>query len=574
MVGVIAEVDVLREAIGELNQLRQILQVVVKHGFGDLLDRARVFERLRLKLPRTDEDRSRAPAERVARMLTELGPAFIKMGQLLSTRPDLLPPEYIEALSVLQDHTPAFDFEQVEEIIREDLGAAPEKVFAGFEREPLASASIAQVHAASLHDGRMVVVKVRRPGIEQTVRSTLDVLYTLAQLLEGATEETRLFEPSAIVREFDRAIGREMDFAAEAENLRTFARNFSARQNLICPQPIDELCTERVLTMTRMDGRRVDELEPGSEEARQVALALIEGFYQQAFEDGFFHADPHPGNLVVIEGGRVGLYDFGQVARLTSTERSTLVLLGLGILLKDADTVARIVYRIGSARNRVNLAELKQDIGQALESSLEKRLNEINATDVLRRLVSLALDHRVRVPPEFTLAVKALVTVEGTVRRLAPGLEPAQVATPYVKKMLVEHYSLNDLRGAAGRMLFQLSNFFGQMPQQLSQILLDLECGKLSVQVQDQQVPQLRRNLRAIGMDLFWGLVAAGLLAGALPSLLAEPPRAGAWWAVALAGLIAATVTARFYLGPFWERLSLRQWLERRWERRRAGHRR
>jgi len=556
----------LKETVRELNQLRQILQVVVKHGFGDLLDRARVFERLHLKRPGTAEDRSRAPAERFASMLCELGPAFVKIGQILSTRPDLLPAEFIEALSRLQDQAPPFAFSQVERIIAQDLGRPPQELFKRLDERPLASASMAQVHAAELFDGRQVVVKVLRPGIESQVRGTLDVLYTLAQLLEGVSNETGIFQPAAVAQEFDRAMSRELDLVAEAENLRTFAANFASRRSMTCPAVIDEMSTARLLTMTRLEGKKLDQLEPGSEQARQVALALIEGYYQQVFEDGFFHADPHPGNLVVLEDGRVGLYDFGQVARLTHSQRSTLVLLGLGILLKDADTVARLVYRVGSAAQRVNLAELKEDIRQTLEGSLEKKLSEVSSSEVLKQLVALAMHYRVRVPAEFTLAVKTLVTVEGSVRKLAPELEPGKVAAPYVKKLLAEYYSLDDLKGAAGRTLFQLSNFLGQVPGQLSQILLDLECGRLVVQVEDRAAPSLRRVLRGLGMDVFWGLVAAGLLAGSLPALLQGDGRA--WWAVGAAGVIALAATVRYFLGPVWEKLSLRQWLERRWERR------
>lgn len=557
----------LRQAVGDLNRLRQILQVLVKHGFGDLLERARIFERLRIKRPAAPAAAGeRSPAERLARMLAELGPTFVKMGQLLSTRPDLLPVEYIQALSKLQDRAPPFSFEQVRRIIERDLGAPLAHSFARLEREPLASASIAQVHEAETLDGRAVVVKVRRPGIEETVRSSLDVLYTLAHLLETVVSESQLFEPAQIVREFDRAMALEMDLKQEARNLELFARNFSERSTMTCPQTLPQLCGPNVLTMTRLTGRHISEFSANSAEARAAALNLIEGFYQQAFEDGFFHADPHPGNMLILEDGRVGLLDFGQVGRLSPGQRSTMVLLGLGIILKDADTVARLVYRVGAKGERVDLAEFRREVQGALEQSLEKRLGEIDSQALLQRLIVLALHHRVRVPPEFTLAVKALVTVESSVRRLAPELEPGTVAAPYIKRLLAEHYGLGDLSGGLGRLALQLTSLAGEMPRQLSQILLDLECGRFNVQVEDRQAAHTHRVLRALGMDIFWGLVATGLLAGSLPALVGSgPASAGAWLALGGAGLIAVTVTARYFLSPLWQRMGLRRWLERDW---------
>jgi len=417
------------------------------------------------------------------------------------------------------------------------------------------------------------VVKVRRPGIEQTVRSSLDVLYTLAHLLEVVVSESQLFEPAEIVREFDRAMAREMDLQQEAQNLELFARNFAERSTMTCPQPLPELCGPNVLTMTRLSGRHVSTFTPNSAEARAAALNLIEGFYQQAFEDGFFHADPHPGNMVILEDGRVGLLDFGQVGRLGQGQRSTLVLLGLGIILKDADTVARLVYRVGAKGERVDLAEFRREVQEALEQSLEKRLDEIDSRALLQRLIDLALRHRVRVPPEFTLAVKALVTVESTVRRLAPDLEPGTVAAPYIKRLLVEHYSLDDVSGGLGRLALQLTSLAGEVPRQVSQILLDLECGRFTVQVEDRQAVHTRQVLRGLGIDIFWGLVAAGLLAGSLPVLLgASPAPAGAWVALAGSGLIAATVTGRYFLAPLWRRMGLRRWLERDWHRQKGPH--
>jgi len=557
---------VLKEAVSDINRARQILGVMVKHGFGDMLQRGRIFERLGIKRPEGDGGRGKSTAGRVKRMLTELGPTFIKMGQLLSTRPDIVPEEYVQELRSLQDQAAPFGYDQVAQVIKDELGADPENMFSSFEREPMASASIAQVHRAVTHDGLQVVVKVRRPGIERKVRADLDILYYLAHLLEAVFEETSLYNPVDVVREFDQAIGFEMDLEREAENLRTFTKNFRERTTIAIPEPVDQLSSGHVLTMCCLEGKRLEEVEAGSELGKKAALNLIEGAYQQAFEDGFFHADPHPGNLRILEDGRMGMLDFGQVGKLTPAMRNTLVLLGLGIILKDADTISRLVYRIGSQGVRVDLGKLKEDIQKTLESSLESKLDRIDTGQILRRLLDLSIEHKVRIPPDYALVTKALATVEITVRRLYPDMDTAAVAAPYIKRLLVDRYNLEDLRGGLLRTVLQLSNFLNDVPQQVSQILLDLEGGRLSVQVRDPESQRMRNTVRGLGMDVFWGLVAAGLLAGSLPSLLQPGPApAAAVWCLVGAGLIAVTATLRYFLKPIFRKVRLKPWLERRW---------
>ncbi len=560
---------VLRQAVGDLNRMRQILQVLVKHGFGDLLARARIFERLgvrRPEVPTGAEPSNRVPAQRVARMLCELGPIFIKMGQILSTRPDIVPPDYVAALRELQDNAPPIPYRQVAAVIRDELGDEPERLFAEFTVEPLASASIAQVHRATTREGRPAAVKIKRPGIERTVRADLDILYSLAHLLETVFSDTSLYEPVAVVREFDRAIGLEMDLEREVANLRSFGANFADRSSLAIPEPIEPLCSRKVLTMTYLEGMHLSELEPGSETAKRAALNLIEGAYQQVFEDGLFHTDPHPGNLRFLPDGRVGLLDFGQVGRLTPTMRNTIVLFGLGVILKEPDTVARIVYRIGSQSKRIDLSALKRDIQQMLQGSLERKLGQVDTGKVLDRLLHLSQQHQVRLPAEYVLLAKSLSTIDGSLRVLDPELEPGAVASPYVKRMLAERFNLEDLRGGLGRTLLHLSGFLNEVPQQVSQILLDLEGGRMTVNVRDPETRRLRRTLRGLGIDLFWGLIAAGLLAGSLPGLM-RPGQAPTAAIVALiaAGVIALTGTLRYFLAPLLSRMRLRSWLERRW---------
>jgi ubiquinone biosynthesis protein len=556
----------LREAFYDLNRMRRILQIAVRYGFGDLLARARVFERLRLKPPSAEAPPSVSPAQRLARMLAELGPTFVKLGQILSTRPDLLPADAIAALSELQDRAPPMPLSEVKKVLRQDLGGEAEDIFERFEETPLAAASIAQVHRARLKDGREAAVKVRRPDIDRVVRADLDILYTLAHLLQSAPEEgSPLLDGVGLVREFDRAIARELDLEREAQTLRAFHKNFSQRTSLSIPEPVESLCGPRVLTMSLLCGQKIADIPPGSELAQKAAANLIEGTYQQIFEDGLFHSDPHPGNLCVLADGRVGMMDFGQVGRLTPAMRNTLALMALGVVLRDPDTLARLVYRVGVSGKRVDLGELRQDIQRMMDGQIEKALGEVDTGKILQRLLLLAQRYRVAVPAEYALVAKAVATVESAVRALHPGLVPATATAPFVRKLLAERYNLDDLRGGMARTLLQLSSFLNELPHQASQILLDLEGGRLTVNVRDPEAGKRLSALRYLGLEVFWGLIAAGLLAGSLPAFFSDRPApAIAVLAVIGATAIAVCGTAIHWLGPLLRRMSLRRWLERR----------
>ncbi len=318
--------------------------------------------------------------------------------------------------------------------------------------------------------------------------------------------------------------------------------------------------------MTYLQGMHIDRVEPGSELAKKAALNLIEGAYQQVFEDGLFHSDPHPGNLLVLPDGRVGLIDFGQVGKLTAAMRSTLMLLGLGIVLRDSETISRLVYRLGTTQERVDLNRLREEVQRMLEGTLDQELSAIDTGQVLRSLLDLSIRYHVAVPSEYALVIKALATIEGVVRRLHPDLNISQVATPYVKRLLAERYNLDDMRGGLMRSLFQLSSVLSEVPQQISQILMDMEGGRLSVNVRDPESAKIKKVLNGLGVQVVWGLIAAGLLAGSLPLLLSSAsPSLGAYCCLGGAGLIAIITTVRYFVSPLIRKINLRTWLERRW---------
>ncbi|TMB40358.1 MAG: AarF/ABC1/UbiB kinase family protein, partial [Deltaproteobacteria bacterium] len=407
------------QAVRDLQRLREISKVVVKHGFGELLDRTRLWEALGRRevseRPSAAELRATS-ARRFRDTLAELGPTFIKLGQILSARPDMIPPDFIAELSTLQDSAPPLPLEQVLRLVEEGLQKPWRELFAEIDPEPLASASIAQVHRARLPTGEQVVVKVQRPGIEVQIRSDTDLLSYLARFLEGVIEETGIYTPTGIVAEFQKAMLLELDFENEARNIEEFGKN--SRENVVIPRTYRTHSCRTVLTLEE----------------------LLDASFQQLFIEGIFHGDPHPGNVIVLPGNRLGLLDFGLVGRLSKAMQESIVVLVLAIGLRDPDTVARLLYKVGIPDERINLHRFRADIHDILDRYLGLKLSEVSSTTLLNELTDLALTYKIKIPKEYAVLSKASATTEGIIRQLDPDLDVAQVALPYAKQLLIDRY--------------------------------------------------------------------------------------------------------------------------------------
>ncbi len=510
----------IREAFRDLNRLREIAAVVIRHGFGSLLDRAR-FPEAGKKVqaePRPEAVRLSAAA-RFRGMLVELGPTFVKFGQVLSTRPDLVPAAWVDELRTLQDRVPPFPLEEVRAQIEASLGKPPEALGLDIEPTPLASASIAQVHRARLPDGRVVAVKVQRPGIEERVRADLDLLFYLARLLEAVVEETGVSTPTGIIEEFERSIGEELDFLNEARNVRRFVQANQKRPDFKIPAVFDDLSGRRVLTLEYLEGVKITETPPQAGPA--LARKMVDGAFRQLFEDGFFHGDPHPGNILVLPDGRIGFLDFGLCGELTPQMRENIVLLVLAVALRAAESAARLIYRIGLPDQRTDLAAFRQDIQAILDRYLGLRIKDVQARSVARDILDLAVRYKIRVPKEYAVLAKASMTAEGVIRKLDPDLDTLAVGLPYAKELLQGRFDPAALLAGTGgmRSLLRISTFVQDVPLQLSQILLDLQTGKFTVAARSEELPELTRAIRSLGITLFLGLLAGGSVVGTFIAL-------------------------------------------------------
>jgi len=544
---------VIKETFQDLNRLRQISIIAARHGFADLLDRAGLWRLLGRKeaVEVSPEARRASTARRFRMLLNDLGPTFVKLGQILSTRADLLPAEFIDELSTLQDQVPAISIELVNAQIRESHGRGADELFGSLDATPIAAASIAQVHRAQTRAGEEVVVKVQRPGISEQIRADLSVLRYAARLLEAVVEETGIYTPVGIIDEFERAIFEELDFLHEAANIRAFYENHRERTYLRIPKVYEELSSRTILTMEYLKGTKISLIEMAQHDRAALAQHIVEAAFRQLFEDGLFHGDPHPGNLLVLEGDVIGLLDFGLVGRLTKQMQETLVMLVLSVALKDADSVARLLYKVGVPDGRTDLQGFKTDIQGIFTQHLPATgtLGGINTRTLLRDLLDLAVKYRVRIPKEYALLSRASVETEGILRSLYPDMKLLEITLPYAKKLLAGRYDVGQLQGGVLRVLLRLQTLATDLPTQLSQILMDLESGKFAVTLKAEQLDRMNATLRSLAVIAFLGLSACGFIVGTFIAFAQQPwlvrgvPVLGVFGIASAAALFGATST-------------------------------
>ncbi|QSQ15733.1 ABC1 kinase family protein [Myxococcus landrumensis] len=535
----------------DLNRVRQITVIAARHGFGEVLERAGLWRILgrKEKVEVSPEAQRASTARRFRMLLNDLGPTFVKLGQVLSTRADLLPAEFIDELSLLQDNVDPIPLEQVHAQIRDSLGKDAKELFKQIDEVPLAAASIAQVHRAVTLEGDEVVVKVQRPDIAANIDSDLAVLRNLARLLEAVVEETGIYTPTGIVDEFDRAIHEELDFVNEATNVRAFLENHRERPYLKIPKVYSSLSSRTVLTLEFIRGVKINQAELSDEDRKAIAQHILEASFRQLFDDGLFHGDPHPGNLLLLEGNRLALLDFGIVGRLSRPMQETLVMLCLAVALKDSDSVARILYRVGVPDARANLVGFRNDIEGILGQHLPTTLGQVDTRSLLRDLLDLAVKYRIRIPKEYAILSRASVSTEGMLRSLYPEMNIIEVVLPYAKELLAGRYDPMQLQGGLMRTLLRLQSMAADLPTQLSQILLDMESGKFTVTVRADQFEKLNENLRSAAVIAFMGLCACGFIVGAFISFAPKPwmygniPVMGAVGIALAAGLFGAAIT-------------------------------
>lgn len=490
----------VRSTLKDLSRAREISTVLGRHGFGAVAALLTRPDKAPTSLDATETIRELAQpdrGQRVLRVFEELGPTFIKFGQILSTRHDVVPPDIIEALQQLQDAVPPMRWEDAEKVLTDELGKPPLEVFKSIETDALASASIAQVHRAILQNGHEVVVKVQRPNIVPQIRSDLHILHFIAAQLVSIIPELELMDPRGIVKEFDRALSLELDFHHEADHIDRFRENFEDFPGVVIPCAYRDFSTQRVLTMTYIRGYKVTEAAPHLHaDAQDIAPIMMRIILKMIFEDGYFHGDLHPGNILIQPDGTIGLLDFGLVGKLTERQRHNILDILVGISRKDYALIARVFYDIGIKMpgQRYNYQRFEDDVVALMENHIgEKNISDIDIGAFFSDLVRGAIDHQIKMPPTYTMVFKALMTVEGIGKSLAPDINFIDEATPFVREMLLERYAPARLLREAVTLASTTSHLLRAMPATASQVLEDAARGSLTFQIEAPELEKLRR---------------------------------------------------------------------------------
>lgn len=511
----------LVHAARDIGRIREISSVLVRHGFGEIVQRVGFAPRKSKGETSEDEQKGAAAREqtslavRARKVLEDLGPSFVKLGQIASTRPDVLPADLIAELAKLQDSVPPVPYADIEQQVERSLGAPLHDLFTEFEKEPLAAASVAQVHRAKLRtdDGlRDVVVKVQRPGIAETVASDVDILHSFAALLERAIPESRIYSPVGLVQQFDRAITSELDFTTEAENAARFSQNFEGYDNVHFPHAYRQASSKHVLTLELLDGPKVSEAVDAGHSGKKLARIGLDVLIKQIFEDGFFHADPHPGNVLVlgdVDNPTYAMLDLGMVGRLSPRMRDLTVDVMVAAVRRDYDAVADALYQIGTPTKKVDKNAYRAEVAVLADRYLGKQLKDIELSAMIRDLVQGATKFGLEIPTDFLMVGKALMTVEGVGRQLDPELDVFDEVKPLFLDIVKKRYSPERLGSELLRRLERLGGATEAMPAQVQEVLEDLRLGRLSVRTHDPSGPT---TLDRLGRRIFSGMVVAALL--------------------------------------------------------------
>ena len=435
-----------RPGVRQLGRLSEITQVAARHGFGYLFERRR-FDLRPWRL--SDEERDRAAegsarGQRLREMLDELGPTFVKFGQLLSTRPDVVPPDIVYELRKLQDDVRPFPFEEVERMIEAELGLTIDRAFLEFEPQPIAAASIGQVHRAVLPDGRAVAVKVQRPNAPRQIDADLELMYQAARFVRPRVHALRFIDTVALVDEFARSIRAELDYGAEARNAERFRRNFAGHPGVRVPEVIRDYSGARVLTLELLEGVQLADVpvaEHSIEERRRLAYRIAEVWMTMIFRHGFFHGDPHPANILVLADDCVGLVDFGQAGKLTADDMTKLTRLFIDAARENVDALPRRLADLGVHYPREREREFRNELRELYEQYYGTRLNEIDPMRLLREALGVIYRMNLRLPSRFVMLDKAIATLGAVGMEIYPDFNVFEVARPYARELMLERFT-------------------------------------------------------------------------------------------------------------------------------------
>ena len=518
----------------DFHRIGHIAEVLSQHGLGSLYSALGLHRFVGATKAASEHTATSTPPEHLRMALEELGPTFIKLGQLLSTRADLLPPEYLTELSKLQDSVPPVPSEQIERLLVKELGKPIDEAFAHFDPKPFAAASIGQTHLATRKDHVHVVIKVQRPGVAEQVEEDLDILRNLAATASRHWEAGKQYDLVGLEEEFEQTLRAELDYFHEARNAEQFAANFEGDESVHIPRVFWDTSTPRVLTLERISGIKVNDraklhrahIDPAAlaQHGAQIVMKMI-------FDDGFFHADLHPGNLFVEHGGRVGLIDFGMAGTLDERTRDCLSDLIIAIGNQDFDQLTEVFLELGQSRKPVDRSALQFDLEHLIKPCYGKDLKEIKLAPLLNGVFATLRKHYLHLPADLTLLLRAVITAEGMGAGLDPGFDLMTVIEPYAKRMTQRQYSISRWLGKLGPASMELARLSLALPQQVRRVLGDIERGSFQIGVRPDSFEPFVLRLEALANRLVLSVLAGAFVIGSAVLLSFYHPQGWERWA-------------------------------------------
>jgi ubiquinone biosynthesis protein len=531
-----------------LRRYQNIAQALVKYGYIDVAEALRLRRPLRLgqRLFGVSEIISYGKPQRLRMLFEELGPTFVKFGQLLSTRVDALPPEYLSELAALHDQVAVEPFSVMQAIVEAELQAPLGHLFATVEAVPLAAASIAQVHRATLPNGAQVVIKVQRPRIPQTIAADLDVLRDLAHLAERYVVEWRPFQPIGLVEEFAQTITKELDFRQERRNLERCAHHFADDPTVLIPNAYAELSTSRVLTLAYVAGTKISDraaLLRAGHDPHVVAVHGATALLKQIFVHGFFQGDPHPGNLLVLPNDVIAILDYGMFGTIDAETREQLAALLLGVVQRNAAKMIRALTDLDIVVSEPHRRRLQRDVSTLVDTYLSVPLAQIDLTVMLDEMFKIIHGHDLQIPPEFLLLLRALTTAEGLGRQLDPAFSIAEHIQPFAEQLVLERYDPRYIMRRLGTMGEDTGELLSYMPGAMMHILERVQRGELKMGVEMRQLDRLTRDFDTASNRLTLAIIlAASIIGSSLVIQTETPPLLWGYPALGLIGFLISVV--------------------------------
>ena len=552
MMGVVRFTRGIRNA----KRLVEIVRVLARHGFGEVVTRlhlldaipARLATGLRLTPESAKQQASRG--ERLRAVLVELGPTYVKLGQVLSTRPDLIPPDICADLETLQDRVPPVSNEEAAQVILAELGRDPAGAFGSFDETPIASASISQVHRATLKDGAAVAVKVQRPGIASLIESDTELLGSIAEWLVERGIDTPGFDPVGTVEEFSRSVRRELDFVHEARALERFTRNFDGSDIVHFPTVYSDLSTPRVLTMEWIAGislRDMDKLRRDGHDFGRIAHNGVEVVLKQVFEHGLFHGDPHPGNIFVLPGDVICLIDCGMVGQLMPDDTERFADLLLAVFRKDTSQATSAVLELTETAGAIDRKALERDIHEFTESDAERMMEGLAFGEALNRVVGILHQHGLVLPPRYTLLIKALATIEQVGRNLDPSLDIASQIRPYVEELLKRRYSARRVASDVSAAMWDMVRLGRSLPADVRELVGSFKHDGFKIALRPEDIHRLTDAQERSSNRVAFGMIIGSLIIGS--SLLMQLSRGPNFLGLPVIGLVGYLIAAVLGLG-------------------------